>query len=175
MLLQPGVLSIGWGRWCARSPPDSAWNSTVWRRSTSVNRPPRNARHRLRPYRRGHRRGVAVRDRPVDGAPAVVLEHITRPGDDLCPDWPQPAQRAATTASRSPAVSPRPGPVPVEPQRRPQPRRGVGDRHAGGQRHPGRHRRRTRHGTTLKLPSCDRDRLVRRPLRPWLPLDMRAP
>jgi hypothetical protein len=28
----------------------------------------------------------------VDERPAVVLEHITRLRDDLCPDWPQPAQ-----------------------------------------------------------------------------------
>jgi hypothetical protein len=28
----------------------------------------------------------------VKGAPVVVLEHITRLRDDLCPDWPQPAQ-----------------------------------------------------------------------------------
>ncbi len=28
----------------------------------------------------------------VNGAPAVVLEHITRLRDDLCPEWPQPAQ-----------------------------------------------------------------------------------
>ena len=28
----------------------------------------------------------------VDGAPAVVLEHVTRLREDLCPHWPQPAQ-----------------------------------------------------------------------------------
>jgi hypothetical protein len=28
----------------------------------------------------------------VDGDPVVVLEHVTRLRDDLCPDWPQPAQ-----------------------------------------------------------------------------------
>ena len=28
----------------------------------------------------------------VDGLPAIVLEHVTRLRDDLCPDWPQPAQ-----------------------------------------------------------------------------------
>ncbi|WP_205874584.1 NAD(P)H-dependent amine dehydrogenase family protein [Mycobacterium camsae] len=28
----------------------------------------------------------------VDGRPAVVLEHITRLREDLCPHWPQPAQ-----------------------------------------------------------------------------------
>ena len=27
-----------------------------------------------------------------DGDVAVVLEHVTRLRDDLCPDWPQPAQ-----------------------------------------------------------------------------------
>jgi len=28
----------------------------------------------------------------VDERPAVVLEHVTRLRDDLCPEWPQPAQ-----------------------------------------------------------------------------------
>jgi hypothetical protein len=28
----------------------------------------------------------------IDERPAVVLEHVTRLRDDLCPDWPQPAQ-----------------------------------------------------------------------------------
>lgn len=28
----------------------------------------------------------------VDGHPAVVLEHVTRLREDLCPEWPQPAQ-----------------------------------------------------------------------------------
>ncbi len=28
----------------------------------------------------------------VDGRPAVVLEHVTRLREDLCPQWPQPAQ-----------------------------------------------------------------------------------
>ncbi len=28
----------------------------------------------------------------VQGLPAVVLEHVTRLREDLCPDWPQPAQ-----------------------------------------------------------------------------------
>jgi 2,4-diaminopentanoate dehydrogenase len=31
-----------------------------------------------------------------DGHPAVVLEHITRLRDDLCPDWPQPAQEGGS-------------------------------------------------------------------------------
>jgi 2,4-diaminopentanoate dehydrogenase len=28
----------------------------------------------------------------VNGDPVVVLEHVTRLREDLCPDWPQPAQ-----------------------------------------------------------------------------------
>ncbi len=28
----------------------------------------------------------------LGGRPAVVLEHVTRLRDDLCPEWPQPAQ-----------------------------------------------------------------------------------
>ncbi len=32
----------------------------------------------------------------VDGKPAVVLEHVTRLRDDLCPDWPQPAQEGGS-------------------------------------------------------------------------------
>ena len=28
----------------------------------------------------------------VDGAPAIVVEHVTRLREDLYPDWPQPAQ-----------------------------------------------------------------------------------
>ncbi|MEZ0054024.1 hypothetical protein ABIA30_005063 [Mycobacterium sp. MAA66] len=31
-----------------------------------------------------------------DGHPAVVLEHVTRLRDDLCPDWPQPAQEGGS-------------------------------------------------------------------------------
>jgi hypothetical protein len=32
----------------------------------------------------------------VDERPAVVLEHVTRLRDDLCPDWPQPAQEGGS-------------------------------------------------------------------------------
>ena len=32
----------------------------------------------------------------VDGKAAVVLEHVTRLRDDLCPDWPQPAQEGGS-------------------------------------------------------------------------------
>jgi 2,4-diaminopentanoate dehydrogenase len=32
----------------------------------------------------------------VDGAPAIVLEHVTRLREDLCPEWPQPAQKGGS-------------------------------------------------------------------------------
>jgi 2,4-diaminopentanoate dehydrogenase len=32
----------------------------------------------------------------VDGAPAIVLEHVTRLHEDLCPQWPQPAQEGGS-------------------------------------------------------------------------------
>src|ERR1700690_1734539 len=32
----------------------------------------------------------------VDGDPVVVLEHVTRLREDLCPDWPQPAQEGGS-------------------------------------------------------------------------------
>ena len=32
----------------------------------------------------------------VGGKPVVVLEHVTRIRDDLCPDWPQPAQEGGS-------------------------------------------------------------------------------
>ena len=32
----------------------------------------------------------------VDGAPAIVLEHVTRLREDLCPEWPQPAQEGGS-------------------------------------------------------------------------------
>jgi 2,4-diaminopentanoate dehydrogenase len=34
----------------------------------------------------------------VDGQPRLFLEHVTRTHDDLAPDWPQPAGRAATAS-----------------------------------------------------------------------------
>ena len=39
----------------------------------------------------------------VKGKPAIVIEHVTRLREDLRPEWPQPAQPAARTGSRSSA------------------------------------------------------------------------
>jgi hypothetical protein len=93
MLLQPGVLSLAWGsvvRQLAAGLGISLDDVT----EQHVREPapedfdiasghiPKGSAAALRFEVRGM----------VNGAPAVVLEHVTRLRDDLCPDWPQPAQ-----------------------------------------------------------------------------------
>jgi 2,4-diaminopentanoate dehydrogenase len=93
MLLQPGVLSLAWGsvvRQLAAGLGISLDDVT----EQHVREPapedfdiasghiPKGSAAALR---------FEVRGR-VNGQPAVVLEHVTRLRDDLCPDWPQPAQ-----------------------------------------------------------------------------------
>ncbi len=54
----------------------------------------------------------------VDGEPAVVLEHVTRLREDLCPDWPQPAQPGGSyriEVTGEPSL--RHGHLPEQPQR----------------------------------------------------------
>jgi hypothetical protein len=93
MLLQPGVLSIGWGsvvrqiaagldveldelkETCIRVPAPDAFD-------IASGHIPAGTAAALRFEVMGM----------VDGAPVVVLEHITRLRDDICPEWPQPAQ-----------------------------------------------------------------------------------
>ena len=93
MLLQPGVLSLAWGsvvRQLAAGLGISLDDVT----EQHVREPapedfdiasghiPKGSAAALRFEVRGM----------VNGQPAVVLEHVTRLRDDLCPDWPQPAQ-----------------------------------------------------------------------------------
>ncbi|MFF3568688.1 diacylglycerol kinase [Nocardia jiangxiensis] len=93
MLLQPGVLSIAWGpaiRQLAvglgveidsiteeyeRIPAPEAFD-------VAAGRIPEGGLAALRFQVRGM----------VGDAPVIVVEHITRLREDLCPDWPQPAQ-----------------------------------------------------------------------------------
>ena len=97
MLLQPGVLSLAWGsvvRQLAaglgieldelteehtRVPAPEDFN-------IASGRIPAGTTAAMRFEVRGMK----------DGHPAVVLEHITRLRDDLCPDWPQPAQEGGS-------------------------------------------------------------------------------
>ncbi len=93
LLLQPGVLSLGWGsvvrqlaaglgisldaveeKYVRESAPEDF--------DIAAGHIPKGSAAALRFEVRGM----------VDGAPAIVLEHVTRLRGDLCPDWPQPAQ-----------------------------------------------------------------------------------
>ena len=93
MLLQPGVLSLAWGsvvrqlaaglgitldevtEMYVREPAPEDFD-------IASGHIPKGSAAALRFEVLGHAGGV----------PAVILEHVTRLRDDLCPDWPQPAQ-----------------------------------------------------------------------------------
>ena len=93
MLLQPGVLSLAWGS-VVRQLAAGLGISLDEVTETYVREPapedfdiasghiPKGTAAALRFEVRGM----------LDGKPAVVLEHVTRLRNDLCPDWPQPAQ-----------------------------------------------------------------------------------
>jgi len=93
MLLQPGVLSLAWGSVVRQLAAGLGIDlDEVTERHVRVPAPedfdiasghiPKGSAAALRFEVLGM----------VDGQPAVVLEHVTRLREDLCPDWPQPAQ-----------------------------------------------------------------------------------
>lgn len=97
MLLQPGVLSLAWGSVVRQLAAGLGVElDEVTEEHTRVPAPedfdiaaghiPAGTTAALRFEVRGMR----------DGKPAVVLEHVTRLRDDLCPDWPQPAQEGGS-------------------------------------------------------------------------------
>jgi 4-hydroxy-tetrahydrodipicolinate reductase len=93
MLLQPGVLSIGWGS-VVRQLAAGLGLELDGLEEIYVREPaPEDFE-----IASGHiAKGTAAALRfevigLVGGAPVVVLEHVTRLRDDLCPEWPQPAQ-----------------------------------------------------------------------------------
>ena len=93
MLLQPGVLSIGWGS-VVRQLAAGLGVELDGIEETYVREPAPEAFD----IASGHiPKGSAAALRfevigLVGGAPAVVVEHVTRLRDDLCPHWPQPVQ-----------------------------------------------------------------------------------
>lgn len=93
MLLQPGVLSIGWGS-VVRQIAAGLGIELDGLEEMYVREPAPEAFD----IASGHiPEGTAAALRfevigLVNGQPAVVLEHVTRLRDDLCPQWPQPAQ-----------------------------------------------------------------------------------
>jgi hypothetical protein len=93
MLLQPGVLSMAWGSVVRQLAAGLGISlDEVTERYTREPAPedfdiasghiPKGSAAALRFEVLGM----------VGGQPAVVLEHVTRLREDLCPDWPQPAQ-----------------------------------------------------------------------------------
>ena len=98
MLLQPGVLSMAWGS-VVRQLAAGLGIALDEVTETYVREPApedfdiASGSHRRRapPPRCGSRCADMV-----DGKAAVVLEHVTRLRDDLCPDWPQPAQEGGS-------------------------------------------------------------------------------
>ena len=93
MLLQPGVLSLAWG---------SVIRQLAAGLGVSLAEVTETYVRELAPedfdIASGHiPKGSAAALRfevrgMLDGRPAVVLEHVTRLREDLCPEWPQPAQ-----------------------------------------------------------------------------------
>lgn len=97
MLLQPGVLSLAWGSVVRQLAAGLGVElDEVTEEHTRVPAPEgfdiaaghiaEGTTAALRFEVRGMR----------DGKPAVVLEHVTRLRDDLCPEWPQPAQEGGS-------------------------------------------------------------------------------
>lgn len=93
MLLQPGVLSLAWGSVVRQLAAGLGLSLDVVEEMYV-----REAAPEAFDIASGHiPKGSAAALRfevlgLVDGAPVVVLEHVTRLREDLCPDWPQPAQ-----------------------------------------------------------------------------------
>jgi 2,4-diaminopentanoate dehydrogenase len=97
MLLQPGVLSLAWGSVVRQLAAGLDIDlDEVTERHVRVPAPedfdiasghiPKGSAAALRFEVLGM----------VEGQPAVVLEHVTRLREDLCPDWPQPAQHGGS-------------------------------------------------------------------------------
>ncbi|MBW0017237.1 MAG: diacylglycerol kinase [Mycobacterium sp.] len=93
MLLQPGVLSLAWGS-VVRQLAAGLGISLDEVTETFVREPaPEDFDIASGHIPKGSAAGVRFEVRGmVNGEPAVVLEHVTRLREDLCPDWPQPAQ-----------------------------------------------------------------------------------
>jgi 4-hydroxy-tetrahydrodipicolinate reductase len=97
MLLQPGVLSLAWGS-VVRQLAAGLGIELDEVTETHVRVPaPESFDIAAGRIEKGATAAMRFEVRGmVDGQVAVVLEHITRLRDDLCPDWPQPAQEGGS-------------------------------------------------------------------------------
>ncbi|MHA7652865.1 NAD(P)H-dependent amine dehydrogenase family protein [Mycobacterium sp. ML4] len=93
MLLQPGVLSLAWGSVVRQLA--AGLDISLDRVTEKYARVPAPEAFDIASGHIPEGSAAALRFEVmgmVDGRPAVVLEHITRLRQDLCPEWPQPAQ-----------------------------------------------------------------------------------
>ncbi len=92
MLLQPGVLSLAWGS-VVRQLAAGLGIELDEVTETHVRVPaPEDFDIASGHIKKGTTAAMRFEVRGMkDGAVAVVLEHVTRLRDDLCPEWPQPA------------------------------------------------------------------------------------
>ena len=97
MLLQPGVLSLAWGS-VVRQLAAGLGISLDEVSETYIREPaPEDFDIASGHIAKGTAAALRFEVRGmVDGKAAVVLEHVTRLRDDLCPDWPQPAQEGGS-------------------------------------------------------------------------------
>ncbi|MCV7150816.1 NAD(P)H-dependent amine dehydrogenase family protein [Mycolicibacterium pyrenivorans] len=97
MLLQPGVLSLAWGS-VVRQLAAGLGIELDEVTETHVRVPaPEAFDIAAGRIEEGTTAAIRFEVRGVkDGRVAVVLEHVTRLRDDLCPDWPQPAQHGGS-------------------------------------------------------------------------------
>lgn len=97
MLLQPGVLSLAWGS-VVRQLAAGLGIELDEVTETHVRVPaPEDFDIAAGPIAEGTTAAIRFEVRGMkDGEIAVVLEHVTRLRDDLCPDWPQPAQHGGS-------------------------------------------------------------------------------
>ncbi|MBJ7338737.1 diacylglycerol kinase [Mycolicibacterium sp.] len=97
MLLQPGVLSLAWGSVVRQLA--AGLDVSLDEVTEIYERVPAPEDFDIASGHIAEGTAAALRFEVrgmVGGKPVVVLEHVTRIRDDLCPDWPQPAQEGGS-------------------------------------------------------------------------------
>ncbi|BBY24725.1 NAD(P)H-dependent amine dehydrogenase family protein [Mycobacterium stomatepiae] len=97
MLLQPGVLSLAWGSVIRQIA--AGLGITLDAVTQEYVRIPAPEDFEIASGHIAKGTAAALRFEVfgiVDGKPAIVLEHVTRLREDLCPEWPQPAQEGGS-------------------------------------------------------------------------------
>lgn len=97
MLLQPGVLSLAWGSVVRQLAAGLGIELDEVTETHERVPAPEDFDIAAGPITKGTTAAIRFEVRGMkDGEIPVVLEHVTRLRDDLCPDWPQPAQHGGS-------------------------------------------------------------------------------